>query len=211
MIESEYFTIELLIEYLVKYKSDLAIIKLLISKLKTYEKDIIRQHLNELVFYALFFNCVALDSYFLQLCSEDFNFFFVITNAFEIWGHQFISQTDSHKKRIRNILEDCETSMVNGEKSFLVQKNDNLSNAERGELDQKELYNFVIGKRTKNDFKDDVRYFVSYLVKLSYLLISEDRTKIKKIAIDFLHKLNLELHTRRSKSEDCMLDNKTYV
>lgn len=91
--------------------------------------------------------------------------------------------------------------MVNGDKNFLALKKGQSGN---NDIDQNELYNFVIGKRTKNDFKDDVRYFVSYLVKLSYLLISEDRSKIKKIAIDFLHKLNLELHSRRSKSEDCM-------
>jgi hypothetical protein len=201
MIESEFFTIELLIGYLLKYRNDPQVIKLLVARLRTYSRAIVRQHLNELIFYALYYNCLEIDSFFLQLCSDDFNFFFVITNAFEIWGHQFAQQSEKQRKRIRNVLEDCETAMVNGDKNFLaLKKNQNGGN----EIDQNELYSFVIGKRTKNDFKDDVRYFVSYLVKLSYLLISEDRSKIKKIAMDFLHKLNLELHSRRSKSEDCM-------
>lgn len=204
MVENEFFTIELLIEYLLRYRNDQSVVKILIAKLKTYPKSSIKRHLNELVFYALHANCVELDPFFLHLCADDFNFFFLITNAFEIWGNQFINQSPALKKRIRTILEDCETAMVNGEKSNLIMKSATEIPGEKPEIDQEALYNFVIGKRTKNDFKDDVRFFVSYLVKLSYLLLGEDRTKIRKIAVDFLHKLNLELHSRRSKSADCM-------
>lgn len=204
MIESEFFTMDLLLAYLVKYRSSAGVLRLLIAKLKTYERPLIKKHLNELIFYSLQSGCTELDQYFLQLCAEDFNLFFLITNAFEIWGYQFTSVSAEAKKRVRSVLEDCETAMVNGEKPVLADQQSGLSEAGRAELDQIALYSFVIGKRTKNDLKDDVRYFVSYLVKLSYLLLGEDRGKIRKIAVDFLHKLNLELYARRAKADDCM-------
>ncbi len=79
---------------------------------------------------------------------------------------------------MRNLLEDCETSMVNGEKCLINYKiKERKNDKDHLEFDQKELYDFVIGKRSKNDFKDDVRYFMNYLVKLSYLLLSEEREK----------------------------------
>ena len=231
LVDSEFFTIEMLLQYLVKHKGSAQVLPILISRLKRYDRPTLLGHLTELVFYALYFNCTDLDLFFLQLCAEDFNNFFLITNAFEIWGNQFTAQSPAFKKRIRTILEDCETSMVNGEKCLNNYKGRSQSGpadqdpglgpgqgqdqglGDQGvggggrlaaEIDQRELYDFVMGKRSKNDFKDEVRYFVGYLVKLSYLLLSEDRSKIKKIAVDFLHKLNVELYKRRSKADETM-------
>ena len=79
----------------------------------------------------------------------------------EIWGHQFLVQSPAEKKRIRNMLEDCEISMVNGEKSLINYSIQKSGNQEDSKMQQKELYDFVIGKRSKNDFKDDVRSFMN--------------------------------------------------
>lgn len=94
---------------------------------------------------------------------------------------------DKNKKRVRNLLEDCETSMVNGEKCLL-----NYSSVKKitspEHIQQKDLYNFVIGKRSKNDFKDDVKYFMNYFVKLGYLLLkNKTNPNILNIAMDKLY------------------------
>jgi hypothetical protein len=204
MIGSEFFTIEMTIQYLLKYKDDKEVLKILVQKLRKYEKNSVFNYLIELVYFTLYNKCSEVDIFLLDLCAESFEFYSKITICFEIWGYQFIHQNDNYKKRVRNLLEDCETSMVNGEKCLI---NYNIKDIKNGNgainFDQKELYEFVIGKRSKNDFKDDVRYFMNYLVKLSYLLIAEGNTdELKKIAVDYLHKLNLELYKRRSKYKE---------
>ena len=205
MIHSEFFTIEMTIQYLLKYKSDKEILKILVQRLKKYSMTSIFNYLIELVFFTLYNKCSEVDIFLLDLCAESFEFYSKITICFEIWGYQFIHQNDNYKKRVRNLLEDCETSMVNGEKCLINYNNKRKDKVNNGihNFDQKELYEFVIGKRSKNDFKDDVRYFMNYLVKLSYLLIAEGNTnELKKIAVDYLHKLNLELYKRRSKYKE---------
>lgn len=65
-------------------------------------------------------------------------------------------------------------------------------------LEEKELYNFVIGKRSKNDFKDDVRSFLNTLVKIGHLLfMNKQNLEIDKLAKDNLRALNISLHKRR--------------
>jgi len=56
-----------------------------------------------------------------------------------------------------------------------------------------------MSKRSKNDFKDDVKYFMNYIVRLSYLVLAmnDKESAIKKKAKSYLHKLNLELYKRR--------------
>lgn len=99
---------------------------------------------------------------------------------------------------MRDILEECENSLVNGEKqsSFALGHPDHP--AEPKPTDPKTLLELVNFKNAKNDLKDDVRSFTGYLVKLGYFLLSEPRDKSKQIASDHLHKLNLELFKRRS-------------
>jgi len=200
MIESELFTIEMCIQYLLKNKDKQDVLELIVSKLRTYDRREVMNYIIELVFFNINHQCTELELFFLDLCAEDFKYFFMITTTFEIWGFQFTVTNQNMKKRIRNMLEDCETSMVNGEKclnNYKTLKSDGGS-SEKVEISPDKLNDFVIGKKSKNDFKDDVRYFTNYLVKLAYLLIREDGDRLRKVAIEYLHKLNLYLYERRN-------------
>lgn len=204
MIESEFFTIEMCIQYLLKNKDKADILGIIVTRLRSYHRQDILGYIIELVFFTLNYKCTDLEIFLLEMCAEDFKYFFVITTTFEIWGHQFSVTNNNMKKRVRNILEDCETSMVNGEKcliNYKVTRSDSGSN-NKVEYNPEELYNFVIGKRSKNDFKDDVRYFTNYLVKLAYLLFREEGEQLRKVAVDYLHKLNLYLYERRNLNND---------
>jgi len=204
MIESEYFTIEMCVQYLLKFKSNSEVLGIIIARLRTFERNSTMEYIIELIYFALSHPCTELEIFLLELCAEDFKYFFLITTTFEIWGHQLAASNTNMKKRVRNILEDCETSMVNGEKCLINYKKaraDSGSN-EKADFDQTDLYNFVIGKRSKNDLKDDVRYFTNYLVKLAYLLFKEEDDQLRKVAVDYLHKLNLHLYERRNMNVD---------
>lgn len=204
MIESEYFTIEMCIQYLLKFKGNSQVLAFIVSRLRTYDRNDTMCYIIELIFFTLNHPCTELEIFLLELCAEDFKFFFIVTTTFEIWGHQLAATNANMKKRVRNILEDCETSMVNGERCLINYKmvRSESGNNEKADFDQEDLYNFVIGKRSKNDLKDDVRYFTNYLVKLAYLLLREEDDKIRKVAIEYLHKLNLHLYERRNMNAD---------
>lgn len=206
MTFSEYFTVEMCIQYLLKNKSNSEVLAFIVSRLKTYDRADVMVYIIELIFFALNHPCTELEIFLLEMCAEDFKYFFLITTTFEIWGHQLAANNANMKKRVRNMLEDCETSMVNGEKCLINYKmvRSDSGNNEKADFDQEDLYNFVIGKRSKNDLKDDVRYFTNYLVKLAYLLIREDQPKEKlmEISIEYLHKLNLHLYERRNMNID---------
>lgn len=53
------------------------------------------------------------------------------------------------------------------------------------------MYKFVIGKRSKNDFKDDVRSFLGGFVKLGFLLFKNKlNSDIDNIALKNLYEMN---------------------
>jgi len=56
------------------------------------------------------------------MCSGSFEGYSRVTINFETWGYQFMQKDESNRKRVRNLLEDCETSMVNGEKCLINYK-----------------------------------------------------------------------------------------
>ena len=200
MIDSEFFTIEMCLQYLLKNKDNSDILGFIVSRLHTYDRRDVMNYIIELVFFTLNYKCSELEIFLLELCAEDFKHFFVITTTFEIWGYQFSVMNSKMKKRVRNILEDCETSMVNGQRcliNYKITRSDSGGN-EKIEYNPDDIYNFVIGKRSKNDFKDDVRYFTNYLVKLAYLLLKEEGDRCRKVAVEYMHKLNLYLYDRRN-------------
>lgn len=161
MIYSEFFNIEMLIGYMIKKEKDTEVMEILVNRLRQYDKSLIQKYLLEIVYFTLYYKKQVLDIFLLDLCAENFDFFILITYMIEIWGHQFLVQSPAEKKRIRNMLEDCEISMVNGEKSLINYSIQKSGNQEDSKMQQKELYDFVIGKRSKNDFKDDVRSFMN--------------------------------------------------
>lgn len=213
MIDSEYFSVEMVIQYLVKYKGNFDVLRLLVDRVQFYRRDEIFKYLNELVFYALYYNCTELVTFLLTLSAESFNSFFLVSNAIEIWGHQFSIQTNASKAKIRSILEECENKMVNGDKAAPLGSPGGFNalttirdlDGTPIPLNPDDLQRIVIGKRTKNDFKDEIRNFVTFLVRLSYMILNNLGANIKQIAVDCLHKLNLELFKRRQNAEETML------
>lgn len=208
MVESEYFTIEMLLQYLVKYKGNFEVTKILVERLNFYKREDLFKYLTEFIFYSLYYNCNEMIQFYLNLASESFNYFFIISNCIEIWGHQFSSQSVSNKTRIRSILEECENKMVNGDRSISHSTSLVEMNKHRLVLNPDDLQKIVIGKRTKNDFKDEIRNFVTFLVRLSYMILNESSNNVRQIAVDCLHKLNLELFKRRMNSDETMLTQK---
>lgn len=209
MIDSEYFSVEMLIQYLVRYKGNFDVLQLLVDRLQFYRRDEIFKYLNELVFYSLYYNCTEMVGFLLSLAAESFNNFFLVSNAIEIWGHQFSVQNQASKAKIRSILEECENKMVNGERGTGVGAPGGFNalrdpDASPNNLHPDDLQRIVIGKRTKNDFKDEIRNFVTFLVRLSYMILNNLGANIKQIAVDCLHKLNLELFKRRQSAEETM-------
>jgi hypothetical protein len=210
MIESEFFTIEMLIQYLVKHQDSPEVIKILIDRLNFYSRQELLKYMTEFIFWSLSTNNENLINYFLNVSAEHFNFFFLISNCIEIWGHQFAQQNNYRKSQIRSILEDCENKIVNGDKTDMVPKTNNP--ADRPEpLDSDELHRIVIGKKTKNDFKDEIRNFVLFLVRLSYMLLNNLANNPRQIGIDCLHKMNLELYKRRMSASETMFGQKGTV
>lgn len=208
MVESEYFTIEMLLQYLVKYKGNFEVMRILVDRLNFYKRDDLFKYLTEFIFYSLYYNCNEMIQFYLNLASESFNFFFIISNCIEIWGHQFSAQNNTNKAKIRSILEECENKMVNGDRS--IAHSTSLSDIDKHilVLNPEDLQKIVIGKRTKNDFKDEIRNFVTFLVRLSYMILNESQSQnVRQIAVDCLHKLNLELFKRRMNCEEVMLFN----
>lgn len=211
MIDSEFFTIEMLLQYLVKYKGQFDVIKLLVEKLSFYRRDELFKYLPEFIFYSLYYNCNEMMQYYLSLSAESFNHFFLISNAIEIWGHQFSVQNHTSKVRIRSLLEECENKMVNGDRTGANSPAVMISPQIFHDLDgnpiplaAEDLQRIVIGKRTKNDFKDEIRNFVTFLVRLSYMILGSFGNNLRQIAVDCLHKLNLELFKRRSFADETM-------
>lgn len=208
MIESEYFTIEMLLQYLVRYKGNFEVTKMLVDRLNFYRREDLFKYLTEFIFFSLYYNCTEMTQFYLNLASESFNYFFTISNCIEIWGHQFSVQNNTNKAKIRSILEECENKMVNGDRS--ISHSTTLDNVDIHllVLNPDDLQKIVIGKRTKNDFKDEIRNFVTFLVRLSYMLLNEQTGNIRQIAVDCLHKLNLELFKRRMNSDETMFAKK---
>lgn len=214
MIDNEFFSTEMLLQYLVKYKGQFDVVALLVDRLQFYRREDILRYLHELVFYALYYNCSELVTFLLGLSAESFNTFFVVSNAIEIWGHQFSVLNQASKARIRSILEECENRMVNGERhgppgisiTLSVHKSDKSPEGEEPALPlpHEDLQRIVIGKRTKNDFKDEIRNFVTFLVRLSYMILNNLGSNVKQIAVDCLHKLNIELFKRRQNADETM-------
>ena len=204
MTESDFFTIEMCLQHINKSLKDADALEILIKKLKTYPIETITFYMTEIVFFMLKNNCRKLIAFLIELCVLDFRHYFIIINLIDVWGYQFSQKNNKVKKEIRSILEDCETSMVNGEVCLANyrSKDDKKQKSNKQTLTQEELYKFVIGKRSKNDFKDDVRYFANYIVKLSYLLLTKEESKIRKLAVEYLHKLNLYLYERRAVNND---------
>jgi hypothetical protein len=206
----------MLIQYLVKHKGNFEVLRMLIDRLAFYRRDEIFRYLHELVFYALYYNCAEMVQFFLGLAAESFNYFFQISNAIEIWGHQFSVQNAGAKARIRSILEECENKMVNGDKAAPLGSPGALGAGgsmtdlagNPVPLNPEDLQRIVVGKRTKNDFKDEIRNFVTFLVRLSYMILNNLGANIKEIAVDCLHKLNLELFKRRQFAEETLSSNK---
>lgn len=222
MIESEFFTVEMLLQYLVKHKGNFEVTKMLVEKLTFYRRDEIFKFLSEIIFYALYYNCSEMIQFCLSVAAESFNHFFLISNAIEIWGHQFGLQNQAYKAKIRSILEECENKMVNGDKSGLFNSPGGHpplgSSSSFHDLDGRplpvdpdDLHRIVIGKRTKNDFKDEIRNFVTFLVRLSYMILNNLGANLKQIAVDCLHKLNLELFKRRQFADETMCANQRPV
>ena len=77
------------------------------------------EYVIELCYYTLEHQSREIDLLLLDLCSESFVAYSKITMVFETWGYQFMKKNNAYKKRVRNLLEDCETSMVNGEKCLI--------------------------------------------------------------------------------------------
>lgn len=202
MVESEFFTIEMLIQYLTKHKGNFEITKILVARLNFYKREDVFKYLTEFIFYSLYYNCTEMTQFFLNIASESFNCFFQISNCLEIWGHQFSSQSFQQKTKIRSILEECENKMVNGDSK--VSHSTSLNDLDRHVLvlNPDDLQRIVIGKRTKNDFKDEIRNFVTFLVRLSYMIMSQGTLNVRQVAVDCLHKLNLELFKRRMNAEE---------
>lgn len=86
MINSEFFNIELIFEYLQKYREDKEIIKTLITKFKSYSLEQQQHYLTEIVFFTLLYKIKEIDILLLDMCAEDFNNYILITSALEIWG-----------------------------------------------------------------------------------------------------------------------------
>jgi hypothetical protein len=216
MIDSEYFSVEMLIQYLVKYKGNFDVLHLLVDRLQFYRRDEIFKYLNELVFYSLYYNCTDMVGFLLTLSAESFNNFFRVSNAIEIWGHQFSVLNQASKAKIRSILEECENKMVNGDRGASLGSPGGFNalpvirdlDGSPVPLHPDDLQRIVIGKRTKNDFKDEIRNFVTFLVRLSYMILNNLGANIKQIAVDCLHKLNLELFKRRQSAEETMWPHK---
>ena len=194
LIESEFFTIEMIIQYLVRHQDNPEVIQMLIDRLNFYSRQDLLNYLTEFIFYSLSTNNSTLIQFFLNFSAEHFNFFFLISNCIEIWGHQFAAQNNYRKSQIRSVLEDCENKMVNGDKGEMPHGFDSAD----------ELQRIVIGKKTKNDFKDEIRNFVLFLVRLSYMLMNNLSNNPRQIGIDCLHKMNLELYKRRMSAHETM-------
>ena len=201
MINSELFTIEILLQYLVRYEGNAEVISLLVKRLDTHNRSAVFKYLPEFIFFSIKSNCTEMIELLTSLAAENFNQFFLITNCFEIWGHQISIKNNSGKIKIRSILEECENRMVNGGKT-LVQSANSLDGEIK--INPEELKNIVIGKRTKNDFKDEIRNFVNFLVRLSYLILNNRESDGKALAVECLHKLNLELFKRRANADESM-------
>lgn len=204
MINSDFFTIEHCIQYLHKYRSNKDVLSLLVTKLETYHPHTFFDYLTELVFFSLNNEFRPLEMYFLKLCAVDFCYFYLISGSFEIWGHQFLNLNNKSKKRVRHILEDCETSMVNG-----IKNPKNIKyNSENPEIDEQKLIESIMVKRCKNDFKDEVKYFTFYLIKLTHVLLKQEKEEHVKTSQNYLQKLNLHLYQRRNSEEKVLQANK---
>lgn len=197
MVQSDFFTFDYWFQNIIKYHSDPKAMAIFIDRLRTYPILDIEPFFSELVFFSLHYNCKLIDSYLLDLCANQFKYFYKISSLFEIWGQQFMVQGNVQKNRVRNLLEDCETYLVNGEKVSNSSSDGGKEEKASKPTDPKILLELVNLKNAKNDLKDDVRSFVGYLVKLAYFLMSESREKSKEIACAHLHKMNLELFKRR--------------
>lgn len=203
MVENEMFTMVYLLQSLIKYQNDSRAIEILVSRLRSYPLGEIEPFFTELIFFAIFHKCAPLDSFLLELCSVDYRHFYLISTGYEIWGQYFLSLSDAYKSQIRSFLEDSETALVNGEKNVansLARHSDPERQSKNS--DPSKLLELVNLKNAKNDLKDDVRAFISYLVKLAFFLISEPRDKSKQIAVTHLQRLNIELFKRRESIRD---------
>ena len=206
MIDSDFFTIEHCIQYLHKYRNNKDVLALLVAKLETFHPNTFFDYLTELVFFALNNEYQPLELYFRKLCAMDFCYFYLISGSFEIWGHQFLNMDNKTKKRVRNILEDCETYMVNGLKS---DKNFKVGpDGTKPEIDEQQLIESIMVKRCKNDFKDEVKYFTFYLIKLTQVLLKKEKEEHIKTSREYLQKLNLHLYQRRNSEEKVLKANK---
>ena len=197
MVENPFFTIEMLLQYLYRYHYDKEMIQLLVSRLYFFDKDKIRYYSDILIFYALSFDIKEIDKFFIDKITDDFFLYFKISNGYEIWGHQFMN-VSKKKDRIRLFLEECETQYVNGSS----RKNTVMFNTDTAQETIEEiLIRNLFQKRIRNDFKDDVRNFIFFFVKLSYYLLTIDRSAVKSTASSFLHKLNIDFIKKRKEVE----------
>ena len=86
MIESDFFTIEMLLQYLIKYHTEKPVIKMLVDRLRTFNKNVIYIYIIEIIYYTLCYECKEIDIFLLDLCSESFESYAIITTNFETWG-----------------------------------------------------------------------------------------------------------------------------
>ena len=80
-------------------------------------------------------------------------------------------------------MEECEAYFVNSES-----ENHQKRKSKMGKI---ELHNYIIGKRNRNNFKDNALYVKNFLVKLAFWVTSIPMQQRKKEVLKSLRNINL--------------------
>ena len=200
LVESKFFTIGMLIQHIRKYHNNQDKIEILITKLYSFNDQEIIQYLHILVFSAILYDIKNFDYFFITKIRESVQYFQLIYSAFELWGYQFINNPNK-MKRMTIFLEISETSFVNGNDMNRAQSKFSQLSIDN-QIEQIHIISET--KKVKNNFKDQVREFLTFLVRLSYYLIKIDRSLVRDTAKKYLIKLNNDLIRRRENSSTNM-------
>jgi hypothetical protein len=130
------------------------------------------------------------------MSANDLIIFMKIHTYLEAWATELILTRPNVKARVERLLENLEISMVN------AKPRPNLEVAKikvkiTPQVSQEILIEQAIDKKTRNEYKDDLRTFYYYIMKPCYNLKNFAVHKRKDTLKKYLQKINIWLYNRR--------------